>query len=70
MANNPYTRSTTITIVEVVPDRDQLPTCSAVLMNDEVALCSYKARYVQNEKPVCGVHVGRPGVMFWDRRAR
>ena len=69
MANNPFTRSTTIEIVEVVPDRDMLPNCSAVLITDEV-LCGYKARYMQNGKPVCGVHVGRPGVIFWRHRDR
>jgi hypothetical protein len=69
MAENPYTRSRTIEIVEIVPEREQLPFCSAVLLG-ETELCGYRARYTQNGNPVCGVHVGRPHVIFYQKPKR
>lgn len=60
----PFTRSVSVEIVEIVPERDQLPVCSAWLGGDSADRCIYKARYLQNGNPVCGVHVGRPGLLW------
>ena len=68
MSENKYTREVTVTILELVPDRDQLPTCSAWL-SVGVEQCYYKARYEQNGMPVCGVHMGKPGLL-WHPDAR
>jgi hypothetical protein len=57
-----YVRTATVTVTELVPDHDQLPRCVAWL--DNGGQCQNKARYNQNDQEVCGVHVGRPGLMF------
>ena len=71
---NEFTREKTITIREIVPERDQLPTCAAWLFTS-LDQCPNKARYMvydtqqSGEMPVCGVHAGRPGLL-WHPRAR
>lgn len=64
MPDNPYTREATITILEVVPERDQLPFCNAWLGGESLEQCGNRARYVQNGQPVCGIHVGRPSLLW------
>lgn len=64
----PFTRSTTLDIVEIVPERGMLPDCQA--WKADGAQCDYPARYTQNMRPVCGVHVGRPGTIFIPIRRR
>lgn len=56
------TRSVTFTIEELAPDRGQLPYCSAWMHNG--LNCPNRARYWQSGKPLCGMHVGRPGTVF------
>lgn len=62
MADNPYTRSATVEVVELVPERGQLPQCAAWLVNG--LRCDRRGKYLQNTDPVCGVHLGRPGLVF------
>lgn len=72
MPDNPYVREVTVTILEIVPDREELPTCEAWLgglNGNSLEQCSYKARYIQNGRPVCGQHVGR-GTLLWHPNAK
>ena len=62
MPDNPYTRSATIEIVELVPERGRLPQCAAWLVNG--LRFPYPGRYLQNDQPVCGLHLGKPGLIF------
>lgn len=62
MADNPFTRTATITITELVPERGELPWCSAWQNNGDN--CRNKGRFMQGEVPVCGVHVGKPGTIW------
>lgn len=54
MADNPYTREMQISVVELVPDRAQLPTCQG--WKADGSQCGYVARYLFNDKPACGLH--------------
>lgn len=67
MPENPYVRTATVEITEIVPERGELPECVA-LLGDGYSKCGFKARYLQNGKPVCGVHLGRPGLVFFPPR--
>lgn len=62
MADNPYTRSVTVTVVELVPEKGELPYCSAWQRNGDN--CPYRAKFMQNNNPLCGVHIGKPGTIF------
>lgn len=68
MSENPYTRSARVTITEIQPDRDRLPEC--VAWKDDLTKCTFKARYEQNGEPVCGIHVGKPGLVFAPAKMR
>lgn len=64
MSDNPYTRTVTTVVTELVPERGQLPLCMAMLVMQGGAACGNRAKYLQNEKPVCGTHLGRPSLLF------
>jgi hypothetical protein len=68
---NPYLREATVTIAELVPVKDELPYCEAwlgpssrTLNKDSLEQCGYRARFLQNGKPVCGIHAGSPGTLW------
>lgn len=61
MAENPYTRSTSVTLLELVPERTQLPQCHAWRVNGK--RCPHKAKYELNGRPVCGQHI-TPSTVF------
>lgn len=65
MADNPYTRSVTITVDELVPQHDNLPQCHG--MHLDGTRCEFAARYQMEGRPICGVHL-RPGAMFIPER--
>lgn len=65
---NKYVRETTITIVELVPQRDNLPDCTAWQKNG--TQCPFKARYEINNNPACGIHVGSMDVIFMPVKLR
>ena len=48
-------REVLVAVLEVVPPRDQLPDCRA--QKSTGFLCDYKARYLRDGRPVCGVHL-------------
>jgi hypothetical protein len=66
MPDNPYTRELTVTLLELVPFRDNLPDCHALLADGRTR-CGYKAKHIMNDRPLCGIHC-RPGVMFFPER--
>jgi hypothetical protein len=68
VAENKYTRQSTITLVELVPTRENLPQC--VGWKSDGLQCPFKARYELNDEPVCGVHVGSPNLMFMPVKLR
>lgn len=68
MADNPYTRSATVEVVELVPAKGQLPRCAAWLVSG--LQCDRHGKYLQNDVPVCGVHLGRPGLVFMPESKR
>ena len=73
---NPYLREATVSIAELVPVKDELPYCEAwlgpstrTLNAQSVDQCGNRARYLQNGRPVCGVHVGS-AQMLWHPKPR
>jgi len=62
MTAETYTRSITITIDELVPDKTMLPQCGAWLVKGP--RCPNPGKYKQNDLPICGLHLGRPGLLF------
>lgn len=56
-----YTRTMTVSLHELVPDRAVLPQCHAWKNNGQ--RCRNTARYEVNEHPVCGQHT-TPNVFF------
>lgn len=62
MAENPYTREATVTLIELVPEHGELPLCTAWQKNGEN--CWRRARFLQQGQPICGLHMGRPGTVF------
>lgn len=62
MPDNPYTRSTSVTITELVPEHGELPYCSA--WKQDGYNCSNRGKYLQNGVPVCGQHLGKPGTIW------
>ena len=65
MPENPYTRSITVEVTELVPFRDNLPICHG--MQNDGGRCAFHAKYHMNGRPMCGVHL-RPGAMFFPDR--
>jgi hypothetical protein len=59
-----YTRTASISISELVPDKGQLPYCEAWMRDGNN--CNHKAKYTQDGHPVCGIHVGKP-LTIWSR---
>jgi len=57
-----YTREVTIKIAELIPDKSQLPYCSAWLKNGDN--CPRKAKFEQEGNPVCGIHLGKPNTIW------
>lgn len=57
-----YVRTATVVVTELVPDHGMLPRCVAWLNNG--GQCRNKAKYNQNGQEICGLHLGRPGLMF------
>lgn len=64
MSENPYTRTVTTTVTELVPERGQLPKCGAWLWQRGGGACGNRAKYLQDGRPVCGTHLGRPSLIF------
>lgn len=62
MADNPYTRSTTISVVELIPEKGNLPQCVAWKLDN--MQCENSARYEVNGNPCCGIHLGKPNLLF------
>lgn len=65
MPDNPYTRSTTVEVVELVPLQGNLPICHG--MQSDGARCGFHAKWQMNGRPMCGVHL-RPGAMLYPER--
>jgi hypothetical protein len=68
MPDNPYTREISVSITEIVPDRRELPQCQGWV--GDYTQCGNRARYLQDDplgraRPLCGVHVARPGLLFY-----
>jgi hypothetical protein len=57
-----YRREITVTIRELVPSNEMLPQC--VAWKYDGYQCPNPGKYIQENEPVCGVHMGRPGLLF------
>lgn len=66
MPENPFTREVAITLLELVPQHGQLPLCHGQL-RDGVTRCPFRAKYMLNNRPVCGRHGGPTTVFFPER---
>ena len=62
MPDNPFTREMTVNVTELVPWQGNLPECHAWLRDG--ARCGFKAKYMLDGRPICGVHL-RPGAIFF-----
>lgn len=52
----------TIVVQQLVPFKEALPRCTAICLDG--MQCLFTARYIQNEHPICGQHLGRPSTLF------
>jgi hypothetical protein len=68
VAENPYTRSINISVVELVPQKAALPQCTA--WKKDLLQCENSAKYEVNGNPCCGVHLGKPDMIFMPVRLR
>ena len=58
----PELQRATLEVRQLIPFKEALPRCSA-LCGDGMQ-CLFSARYLQNENPLCGQHLGRPSTVF------
>jgi hypothetical protein len=58
----PELQRITIEIRQIVPFNEALPRCSA--RTQDGMQCMFSARYMQDENPICGQHLGRPSTVF------
>lgn len=64
--DEPVLLEATIEIRQIVPFDENLPQCRAVTLGGWQ--CNNYARWRQNDQPVCGMHIGRPSVLFLRKR--
>lgn len=62
MTWEPRYKEVTIAVLEVVPPRELLPECTALMRDDYV--CPNKAKYMRDGQPVCGRHLATPNQLF------